>query len=180
MFGVQPSSTEDHFDAMYARNYRPILAYCGRRLPSAEALDAVSDTFLVAWRRRDEVPAGAAERPWLYAVARRVVANHHRSARRRHHLEERLATDRQPATEAVDDQVLRTEPDQQVIEALNRLGDIDREIVLLRLWEELSFAEVANSLGMSEVAVRKRTSRARRRLQRLLRGHVDVAEVGHG
>ncbi len=177
MFGVLPSSAEDHFGAIYARHYRHVLAYCGRRLPSAEASDAASDTFLVAWRRLGDVPIGSGELPWLYAVARRVVANHHRSARRRHHLIERIALDGPAVVDAPDDQVLRTEPDRQVVDALNRLGDTDREIVLLRLWEELSIAEIADSVDISEAAVRKRISRARRRLRRLLDTTAEAGEV---
>ena len=177
MYRSFPSSARDHFDAMYARHYRHILAYCGRRLPSAEALDAVSDTFLVAWRRLDDVPPGPAERPWLYGVARRVVANHHRSATRRRQLVERVAGDGKSVLEAVDAQVLRAEADQEVIAALDRLGEVDREIVLLRLWEELTHLEIAEIVGMSDVAVRKRLSRARRRLQRLLQVDSEPEEV---
>ena len=59
---AQPLTPEDGYEALYARHYRQILAYCGRRLPSDDTLDAVADTFLVAWRRRDEIPAGDAER----------------------------------------------------------------------------------------------------------------------
>ncbi|MDJ0952072.1 MAG: sigma-70 family RNA polymerase sigma factor [Acidimicrobiia bacterium] len=179
MFGVTPSSAEEHFGDIYARNYRHVLAYCGRRLPSSEALDAASDTFLVVWRRLGDVPDEPSERPWLYGVARRVVANHHRSARRRHHLIERIASDGQAVIEAPDDQVLRTEPDRRVIDALNLLGEADREVVLLRLWEELSTTEIAECLGISDVAVRKRLSRARRRLKRLLSTALQPQGVAH-
>jgi DNA-directed RNA polymerase specialized sigma24 family protein len=44
--------------------------------------DAVAEVFLTAWRRLDAVPEGDAARVWLYATARRVIANQRRSGRR--------------------------------------------------------------------------------------------------
>ncbi len=161
-------SPEDAFHLMFARNYKHILAYCGRRLPSADALDAVADTFLIAWRRFDEVPGGEGERPWLYGVAYRVVSNHRRSTRRRHRLLRRVESLAVLPPELPDGLVLRQEAERQVLAALSKLGEIDREILLLRLWEELSIPRIAEILGISEVAVRKRNSRAVRRLEAML------------
>jgi DNA-directed RNA polymerase specialized sigma24 family protein len=55
-----------------------------------DAADVVAETFLVAWRRIDDLPPGREGRLWLYGVARRVCANHLRGVRRRHRLAERL------------------------------------------------------------------------------------------
>ncbi len=177
MNGAQPLTPEDGYEALYARHYRQILAYCGRRLPSDDTLDAVADTFLVAWRRRDEIPAGDAERAWLYGVAFRVVSNYRRSARRRRRLNERVERLRAPTPEEPDGQVLRREADRRVIAALGRLAPLDREVLLLRLWEELPSAQIAAALGISDAAVRKRTSRARRRLARQLDVRNSQSEV---
>jgi DNA-directed RNA polymerase specialized sigma24 family protein len=46
-------------------------------------MDAAADVFLSSWRRLDDLPDGDAARVWLYATARRVIANHQRSKRRR-------------------------------------------------------------------------------------------------
>lgn len=170
-------TSDADFDAIYQRHFRHILAYCGRRLPSSEAPDAASDTFLVAWRRFAEMPRGEAERPWLYGVAYRVVSNHRRSAGRRMRLAARLKmVDRRTAEDA-SVQVVRGEADREVFEALDRLEDIDREVIMLSLWEELSSPEVAEALGLSEAAVRKRKSRARRRLQKQLGPTEQVGNV---
>ena len=173
---VQESDAE--FEAMYHRHFRQVLGYCGRRLPSSEAADAASDTFLVAWRRFAEMPEGDGERPWLYGVAYRVVANHRRSAGRRGRLRERLKIVDRPTVDDTVVQIVQGEADREVLEALARLDDIDREVVTLSLWEELSSPEVAVALGITEAAVRKRKSRARRRLQRLLQPVEDVEDVG--
>lgn len=60
------------FDALFAAHSPDIVAYCGWRAANADdAQDAVSEVFLAAWRRLDELPGGDAARVWLYACARR-------------------------------------------------------------------------------------------------------------
>ncbi|HET7855806.1 MAG TPA: sigma factor [Gaiellaceae bacterium] len=82
------------FDALFASYSPDILAYCGWRSGSAsDAQDAAAEVFLTAWRRLDEVPEGDAARIWLYATARRMLANQRRSKRRRAALRERLVLD---------------------------------------------------------------------------------------
>ena len=64
------------FGRLYRDQGRAILAYALRRVEDQEdAADVVAETFLVAWRRLGEVPIGDGARLWLYAVARRVIAN---------------------------------------------------------------------------------------------------------
>src|SRR5919106_36367 len=84
------------FDALFAAYGPDIVAYCGWRAdPASDAQDAVAEVFLTAWRRLEELPEGDDARVWLYATARRVLANQHRSSRRREALRERL--EREPA-----------------------------------------------------------------------------------
>ena len=60
-----------------------VLAYALRRVPREDAADVVAETFLVAWRRLDDVDERSAL-PWLYAVARRVLLSQQRATRRQH------------------------------------------------------------------------------------------------
>jgi RNA polymerase sigma-70 factor (ECF subfamily) len=172
-----PVATKRDFEAMYSRHYRQVLGYCGRRLAYSEATDAAADTFLVAWRRFEEMPRGDAERAWLYGVAYRVVSNHRRSAGRRRRLVERLRLSEAETVEGPVSQVIRSESGREVTEALERLTELDREIVTMTLWEEMTSPEVASALGMSEAAIRKRLSRAKRRLHRTLKPTETVGEV---
>lgn len=155
-----------HFSRLYHEHGRAILAYALRRVGDREdAADVLAETFLVAWRRRGEVPADAGARLWLYAVARRVVANLDRTERRRTRLGRRLAetlrtelaTHPAPAGEAA-----------AVLRAMAELSDEDRELLLLVSWEELAPGEAAKVLGISSLAARSRLHRARRRLRALL------------
>jgi RNA polymerase sigma-70 factor (ECF subfamily) len=100
----------------------------------------VADVFLTAWRRLDQLPEGDAARVWLYATARRVIANQRRSSRRRVALQERLALEAATRPQA------RPPPDPEetlVHAALRRLGPRDREVLLLAEWEGLSPAQIA-------------------------------------
>ncbi|UJP41407.1 RNA polymerase sigma factor [Cellulomonas palmilytica] len=128
------------FTDLFDRTHAPLLAYAVRR---------VAD------------PADAA-RPWLFGVARRVLANHYRGERRRLALAERL---REQVVEAVP----AHEPDDPVLlQAMDRLPPDDRELLRLVAWEELARDEIALVLGVPRATVRVRLHRARRRLTALL------------
>jgi RNA polymerase sigma factor (sigma-70 family) len=151
------------FDALFEAYSSDVVAYCSWRSCSAsDAQDAVAEVFLTAWRRLDELPEGGAARVWLYATARKVLANQRRSSRRRVALHERLAREAasqpQEASPADREETL-------VREALRRLGPTDREILLLTEWEGLSPAQIAKVLGCLTVTARGRLHRARRRFR---------------
>jgi RNA polymerase sigma-70 factor (ECF subfamily) len=147
------------FRALYDTNYEAILRYVLRRTPQPDALDVVSETFLVCWRRLGRVPGGDQARLWLYGTARRVLANHARAERRRARLTRRV---REQATREED---IATAPDADagVAAAFGRLRPGDRELLALTAWEGLDPHEVATVVGCSPGAARIRLHRARRR-----------------
>lgn len=151
------------FDALFESYSSDIVAYCSWRSSSgSDPQDAVADVFLTAWRRLDEVPEGEAARVWLYATARRVIANHRRSRRRRIALHERLELE---AASARQGPVSADREETLVHEALRGLRPEDREILLLAEWEDLSSTEIAAVLGCLTVTARGRLHRARRRFR---------------
>jgi RNA polymerase sigma-70 factor (ECF subfamily) len=156
------------FERVYVRRHDAVLRYCLRRSGREDALDATAETFSVAWRRRTNMPTGA-ELPWLYAVARRVLANQRRSARRRQAAVTRLrvidATDTAADPEV---QVVRDEDSRAVDAALTRLKPADQEVIRLAGWEELSREEIAVAMQCTPTAVTKRLNRALDRLAREL------------
>jgi RNA polymerase sigma-70 factor, ECF subfamily len=157
------------FDAIFASYSSDIVAYCGWRAASAsDAQDAVAEVFLTAWRRLDEVPEADAARIWLYATARRVIANQRRASRRRVALQERLA--QEPAAAQQETSAEHT----VVHEALSRLGPRDREVLLLAEWEGLSPAQIAAVLGCLTVTARGRLHRARRRFRSVFEELTDA------
>jgi RNA polymerase sigma-70 factor (ECF subfamily) len=151
------------FDALFAAHAPDIAAYCRWRSRSShDAEDALAEVFLTAWRRLDDVPDGDASRVWLYATARRVMANQWRSQRRRASLHERLMSSAEPAIEAwpSDDPAAEL-----VREALGTLAPRDQEVLLLAEWEDLTSAEIAKVLGCTAITARGRLHRARQRFR---------------
>lgn len=151
------------FNALFESYSADIVAYCGWRADSAsDAQDAAAEVFLVAWRRLDALPEGDAARVWLYATARRVLANQRRASRRRAALQERLALD---AASARSEPPSADREEMLVHEALRRLGPRDREVLLLAEWEALSSAQIATVVGCLAITARGRLHRARRRFR---------------
>jgi RNA polymerase sigma-70 factor, ECF subfamily len=148
------------FEDLFRRQYPAVSAYARRRVPSDTADDVVASTFLVAWRRLDEVPDDSL--PWLLGVARNVIATQRRGSRRLGALRARLER------ADVARQTAEDEPAGRVAAALRRLPANDREALTLIAWDGLQPAEAATVLGQSPAAFRVRLHRARRRLRREL------------
>lgn len=154
----------ERFRSVYDSSYPDIEAYCRRRLGSDRAADAVSETFLTAWRRFDDVPADRSARLWLFGVARRVVANQLRTTSRQDKLHLRLVeqpTTQQPGADVMADSMLEQSP---FVQALAMLSPDDAEVLRLVAWEELSHADAGVVLDCSANAVGVRMHRARQRL----------------
>lgn len=158
------SSAETKFVAIYERHSRSIQAYCARRTTGAKVADAVAETFLVAWRRIDQVPDGEAALPWLYGVAYRVLSRQWRTRARGERLLERMRGLAELEPPGPDVLLVRNEEYKTVLDAATRLKPIDQEILRLTLWEELPYEDVAVVLGVAPSAAKQRAYRARRNL----------------
>jgi len=156
------SRDETGFRLAFDQNYRDILAYAQRRSSPTDAEDVAAETFTVAWRRWGSAPPNAI-RPWLYGIARKVLANHRRSSRRQDRLAAKITTLRENSTigpaygEHAD-----------VDQAMTMLRLPDREIIRLHCWEDLSIAEIAIVLGCSANAASIRLHRAKQQLEKTL------------
>ncbi|MEX1005440.1 MAG: sigma-70 family RNA polymerase sigma factor [Acidimicrobiia bacterium] len=173
------SSREAAFRRLFHANYRPLLAYAVRRTTQrSDAEDAVAEAFVVAWRRIDEVPTDDREqRLWLYAVARRTLANHRRGSKRAERLPQRLIplTGNSPSA----DMNIEDEADVQLgLWALGQLSEEDQELVRLALWEELTHAEIAQLIGTPVPNVAVRLHRARERLRQIFNGRMQGPAAG--
>lgn len=173
---VEPRDRADaaaRFETLARRVGDPLRRYLVRRCDPDTAQDVLADTFLVLWRRLEEVP-GEAELPWCYAVARNCLANAERAARRRRGLVERIVRLQPPAEVAREDL-----PDPAVHRALARLSATDREVLRLSAWEGLDPREIADVLGITPNAASIRLHRARRRLADLLEtGRQETGPTG--
>ncbi|BCB82976.1 RNA polymerase sigma factor [Phytohabitans suffuscus] len=159
---------EEWFTALYVTHYSHVVKYALRRLADLDAsIDLAQEVFVVAWRRRVQVPDHGL--PWLYGVARRLLANHWR-ARRSAPTVVLLTVDggeyahaEPPADQGVSDRLAA------VRAALGELSYMDQEILRLVGWEELTVSEAATVLGCRRATAAVRLHRARRRLSEALR-----------
>jgi RNA polymerase sigma factor (sigma-70 family) len=154
---------EDVFNALYDAHYAAVRAYAWRRDPAC-ADDIVAETFLVAWRRLDDVPRDW-ELPWLLAVARNTYLNIQRGERRRSQRESSAARLEEVAEVQHDG---FCDGDDRVLQLLTHLSPPDQEVLRLLAWEGLDRSAIARVLGCSRANVAVRLHRARRRLQALL------------
>jgi RNA polymerase sigma-70 factor (ECF subfamily) len=155
----------ERFERLYRENFRAVLRFALARIDPERANDVVAETFLVAWRRLDDVPAEP--RLWLFGVARRVIAGQFRSEARRHALALRLRAAHGSDAAQGDLSGPLAERDQVLI-AFAALGERDRDVLRLVTWDGLSAAEAAEVLGVTRLAFAVRLHRARKRLARAL------------
>jgi RNA polymerase sigma factor (sigma-70 family) len=150
---------EEWFTEIYAAHYPLVVKYGLRRLADLDAsVELAQDVFTIAWRRRAEVPDHSL--PWLYGVARRLLANHWRARRTGPEVSSITNLDLLP--DAAEPDAAATLAD--VRAALATLGEPDQEILRLIAWEELTTGEAAAVLGCTRTAAKVRLHRARRRL----------------
>ncbi|GGQ24466.1 RNA polymerase sigma factor [Streptosporangium pseudovulgare] len=145
------------FDACHPRVYAYAVSRCGRRL----AEEVVSETFVVAWRRHDDIPAKNAL-PWLLGVARNVIRDVHREELRRAALDDALHA---WADEIGPDVAEEVTERAAVLRALATLSDEDKEVLMLVSWHGLTSVEAAKVVGSTRSAFFVRLHRARRRLK---------------
>lgn len=160
------SEKDTQFARVVATHRHALLRYALRRLDDrSDAEDLVAETFVVAWRRFDDIPPRDQELFWLYGVAGRVLVNVLRGHQRSMRLEMRLALERE---RELDTQRYNEEHLEQLMWALSQVKPDERELLQLTYWERLSYREVGAVLGCTEKAAGIRISRARQHLRQLL------------
>jgi RNA polymerase sigma factor (sigma-70 family) len=157
-----PKDHAPRFEALYRSCYEDLLRYALRRTSRLEmAADVVADAFLVAWQRIGDIPPDNG-RAWLFGVARNVLANQRRAARRSDDLTARL---RQELTQVT---VVPPDVPVEVAVAFRALSEADQEILRLVAWEGLAADELAVVFDCSANAARIRLHRARSRFTEAL------------
>ncbi len=161
----------ERFEALFERHHAAVRGYVVRRSAGVVVEDVVADTFLVAWRRLEDVPDLAL--PWLLGVARRVLADQRRAARRRRSLSERLLREPSPSGPWSPPVGLTAE----LSDALRILTEREREALLLVAWDGLSPRDAAIVAGCSSAAFRVRLHRARARVSAQLGIDQDTPNI---
>lgn len=147
------------FDALVTKTSPALLAYLVRRVdPPHDAADVLSEVLITAYRKLSAIPDDAnAARFWLFAVARRQLANYRRGKLRHNNVAARLADS------------IRLSPLQHeqahAVELLDHLPEKDRELVSLIIWDGFGVAEAGQLLGLRPSTARTRYGRIKEKLR---------------
>ncbi len=161
------------FEELVRRHGQPIKAYALRLLKNAERAEEVFvDTFLRVARNRGKWENRGSVRGYLFTIAHRICIDIQRKRKLEREAFPALVDitrtwSTTPSPEAV---AVLGERAQQLEEALGRLSEGHRQVVLLRLIHGLSAREAGETLGLSEQQINNQLSYARRRLREELEG----------
>jgi RNA polymerase sigma factor (sigma-70 family) len=159
--GSERGDDAQRFTVLYREHLVRVRDFARRRVGADLAQEVVAETFLVAWRRLDDIPGVAI--PWLYRVALYEIANLRRRQAKAVRLHDALR-EGGTGTEFEDEADDVSELAGAVAVAFARLTLRDQEILRLAAWEQLSSSEGAAVLQCSVPAYRMRLHRARIRL----------------
>jgi|SRR5579863_7949791 len=153
----------DAFNLLFLRYRQPLFGFFRRRLKDmAQAEELTQETFLAVLRGSVRYEATALFRTWLYAIGFKILRAHRRKAVFRAMFSGSAPVHQEPAAHDHLDSALLLR------DAVGRLDRMDREILLLREFEQLSYAEIGVLLRVPVNTVRSRLFRARTELRKLL------------
>jgi RNA polymerase sigma factor (sigma-70 family) len=156
------------FGVLFDRYGAVLLRFLARRVDPVEAESMLGEVFRIAFERRASFDFDRdCARPWLYGIAANVVAKHYRSEARRLRATVRLAAQRVPPEDPAERAVPAVDARSRWDLVADRIAGLpvrERQTLLLFAWEELSYDEIADVLGIPVGTVRSRLHRARARL----------------
>ena len=156
------------FGELFVRHAGVLHRYAARRVGISAADDVLSDTFLIAFERRDRFdPAWVDARPWLYGIATNLIRKHHHDETRA--LKALLAAPRDisPTDEdvAAGGRIDAERTFATLSKTLRRMPARDRDTLLLFAWAGLTYEEIAVATSTPLGTVRSRLNRAKRMLR---------------
>jgi len=161
------------FAVLFERHAADVAKFISRSTARSDVGDLVADTFLAAFRSRHRYAlAYPNARPWLFGIAAHVVSHHRRSQARGlqalRRLSGRRRNDLAEDIDAMTASLDAAKEHELVQQAMARLSDDHREVLLLYAGFDLGYEDVARALGIPVGTVRSRLSRARGQLRELL------------
>jgi len=151
------------FDELFSRYKQPLFDFFRRRVSDpAHAEELTQDTFVAVLRASGRYEPTALFRTWLYAIGFKILRTHRRKASFRAIFHGTAERHHEPATQS------HVETEVWLRDALRKLDEPDREILMLREFEQLSYAEIAELLEMPVNTIRSRLFRARLALRDML------------
>lgn len=164
---IRSRTDPEAIGALYDRHAPAVYSYLARRTEASVADDLVSEVFVAAvqGRRRVRPHANGSALPWLYGIARNVIRAHVRATRP---LPPTISARGDEEWDAVDARVDASAASGDLRTALAALSELERELLLLVAWEQLTVTEAAAVLDITPTAARSRLHRARTRAAAML------------
>ena len=166
---------EARFDGLYDAHQRTLHAFLlGRTGDPEQALDLLQEAFVRAWRNLDLLLAlePARQRAWLFTAARNLMIDQHRSRATRASAQQALVATIDPDDQLAEgpEGIVERERDLQLVdEAIRRLPEQLRTVLVLQVLDERTSAEIGELLDRPAGTVRYQISQARKRLAEELR-----------
>ena len=151
--------TSEAFSHFYEEFAQPIYAYLYYRTRNkGVAEDLTSQTFLKALEKFDRFDESKGTfKSWIYQIARNVLVDHYRANKPTRDLETAFDL---AGEDDIEEAMKSSENQERVQKALTCLNEKQRELVILRVWDELSFKEIADFLGKTEASIKMTFYRA--------------------
>lgn len=151
------------FGELFDRHARPLRRYAASRAGNAVADDVMSETFLIAFERRDRFDHSWDDAgPWLFGIATNVLRQHHRAESLR------LKTIARSGHEVADDAFVAVASRvdarlaiRKIAAILKSMSTVNRDSLLLWAWADLTYEQIAHATGVPIGTVRSRINRAR-------------------
>lgn len=156
------------FAELFDRHARAVNAFAGYRTGSDAAEDVLSETFLVAFRRRADFDLSKdSAAPWLLGIASRLIRRHRAVEARHWRAFAAVVGEDHVSLGGLDEAMRRVDAERELRALRERIAALapkDRETLLLYAWQGMSYDDVADALGVPVGTVRSRLNRVRRRL----------------
>jgi RNA polymerase sigma-70 factor, ECF subfamily len=162
------------FALLFDRHGSTLLRFLTRRVHPSEAEGLLGEVFRIAFEQRARFQLDReSARPWLYGIAANVVAKHHRAEARRLRATVKAAARRTLSDDTGDEAIPAMDARtrwSRVADAITGLPAPERQAILLFAWEEMTYEEIADALGVPVGTVRSRLNRARAHLAVMIGG----------
>jgi RNA polymerase sigma-70 factor (ECF subfamily) len=163
---------QDHADA--------IMRYCVTWLGAGLAEEVTQDVFVTAWQGLRTYRPEASLRTWLFGIARHKCQQAYRNRARREVIAQTFGGEIHARTQAQgpsapEDQLVQAAQQARLHHSLTKLPSEDRILLTLWYWKELPVAEIAEIMGKTEAAIRKRLTRAQQRLKELMHETLETS-----
>jgi len=158
-------------ERLYKEIHPKVYAFFYVKTSSREvAEDLTQDVFYEAMKGLSSFKGKSTLQTWIFSIARNLLFKYYRSNKYQRHLKQQLKKEEGKETNSPEHVTLIQEEARELIKKIKALNDLQREIVILRIYAELSFKEIGELIQKSENYARVTFHRVKLKLQKEMEG----------